>query len=90
MVFSDIPDAEKLNLDDELYFGIKPGLSNYVDNPEEGAQAIVNLIKQADVFVPKDKKAETPLVIRATAGVRALPSDKAANLLDHVHKAVME
>lgn len=88
MDFSDINDSERVNLDDELYAAIKPGLSNYADNPKEGAKAIVDLIKEADVFIPKDKKAVTPLVVRATAGLRALPDDKANSLIDHVRKAI--
>lgn len=88
MVFSDIADSERVNLDDELYASIKPGLSSYADNPKEGAKVVVDLIKEADVFIPKDKKAVTPLVIRATAGLRALPKDKSDDLIKHLEKAI--
>lgn len=48
------------------------------------------MVKEADIFVPNYKKADTPLVIRATAGLRALPNDKADVLIDHVHKAIVK
>lgn len=87
MFFSD---SEKLNIDDELYAAIKPGLSSYVDIPKVGAKAIVDLIKAADVFVPKEMKAVTPLIVRATAGLRVLPENKADTLIKHIREAISE
>lgn len=42
------------------------------------------LIDEAKAFIPNKKWADTPLVLKATAGLRLLPQSKAENLLNAV------
>ncbi|TNN56900.1 Ectonucleoside triphosphate diphosphohydrolase 5 [Liparis tanakae] len=68
-------------LDNELYHAVKPGLSAYKDNPEEGGDTIRQLLKIAKKTVPEEHWERTPVVLKATAGLRLLPEDKASALL---------
>uniref|UniRef100_A0A3Q1FWI8 nucleoside diphosphate phosphatase n=1 Tax=Acanthochromis polyacanthus TaxID=80966 RepID=A0A3Q1FWI8_9TELE len=71
-------------LDNEMYHAVKPGLSAYKDNPEEGGNTIRQLLKIAKKTVPEDEWRRTPVVLKATAGLRLLPEDKASALLKEV------
>jgi Golgi nucleoside diphosphatase len=51
---------------------VSPGLSAYDGRPLEAAAYVRPLIEHAAQVVPKDKHAETPLFIKATAGMRLL------------------
>lgn len=64
----------------------KPGLSSYADNPAEGAKSIDKLLNEAKNVIPSEFWASTPLVLRATAGLRLLDSEKADNLLNTVRE----
>lgn len=77
-----------IQLNSELFIADKPGLSAYAQNPSKGALSIVNLIQKTDSFIPKKKKAKTPLIVRATAGLRRLPPKLANNLLTHTRHAI--
>lgn len=77
-----------LDLVDEYFEQSKPGLSSYADDPEKGADTIVQLIKKAEFLTPPNKRSATPLIVRATAGLRLLPADKAQQLIDGVAKAI--
>ncbi|CAG4968301.1 unnamed protein product [Parnassius apollo] len=79
---------QSLDLVEEFFAQSKPGLSSHVDDPEKGADTIVQLIKKAEFLTPLEKRKSTPLIIRATAGLRLLPKDKAQQLLSHVSKAI--
>uniref|UniRef100_A0A671UC00 nucleoside diphosphate phosphatase n=1 Tax=Sparus aurata TaxID=8175 RepID=A0A671UC00_SPAAU len=68
-------------LDNELYHAVKPGLSAYKDNPEE---VCAQLLKIAKKTVPEEEWHRTPVVLKATAGLRLLPEDKAHALLKEV------
>ncbi|CAG9559313.1 unnamed protein product [Danaus chrysippus] len=80
----------QINLDlvDEYFEETKPGLSSYVDEPEKGAETIVHLVNRAGHLIPADRRSQTPLIVRATAGLRLLPRDKAQRLIDEVAKAI--
>ncbi|XP_026333109.1 ectonucleoside triphosphate diphosphohydrolase 5-like [Hyposmocoma kahamanoa] len=80
--------VRKLRFEDELYVARKPGLSSYASNPKKGAESIIELIQKADSFVPKHMRAKTPLIVRATAGLRALPEAVSANLLMQIRVAI--
>ncbi|XP_005917735.1 ectonucleoside triphosphate diphosphohydrolase 5 [Haplochromis burtoni] len=78
-------DSEQLPmLDNEMFHSIKPGLSAYVDVPETAGQTVRMLLKVAKRTVPRVEWKRTPLVLRATAGLRLLPAQKAQALLDQV------
>ncbi|XP_026740877.1 nucleoside-diphosphatase uda-1 isoform X3 [Trichoplusia ni] len=77
-----------LDLVDEYFEQSKPGLSSYADDPDKGAETIVQLIKKAEFLTPPEKRRTTPLIVRATAGLRLLPADKAQQLIDAVARAI--
>ncbi|CDQ68016.1 unnamed protein product [Oncorhynchus mykiss] len=77
-------------LDNEMYHAVKPGLSAYKDKPEEGGNTIRALLKVAKKTVPEDEWKQTPVVLKATAGLRLLPKEKANALLDEVREVFDE
>ncbi|XP_066957769.1 ectonucleoside triphosphate diphosphohydrolase 5-like isoform X2 [Macrobrachium rosenbergii] len=77
---------KSLKLDDELWHEVKPGLSSYADNPEEGAKSLIPLLELAKGRIPQEHWSSTPLVLKATAGLRLLPEEKAEALLQEVRK----
>lgn len=77
-----------LDLVQEYWGQSKPGLSSYADEPAKGADTIVQLIKKAEHITPPEKRSSTPLIIRATAGLRLLPVEKAKALIAHVADAI--
>ncbi|XP_067621269.1 nucleoside diphosphate phosphatase ENTPD5 isoform X2 [Eurosta solidaginis] len=76
----------KLVLSEELFKERKPGLSSFAENPAQGAHSIKLLLDDAKAFIPKEKWASTPLVLKATAGLRLLPQHKADNILNSVRE----
>eukprot|EP00063_Salmo_salar_P086439 XP_014061274.1 PREDICTED: ectonucleoside triphosphate diphosphohydrolase 5-like isoform X3 [Salmo salar] len=78
-------DPEELPvLDNEMFHSIKPGLSAYADIPEMGGYTVRQLLKVAKKTVPQLDWKRTPLVLKATAGLRLLPPEKAQALLEQV------
>ncbi|KAJ6649867.1 Nucleoside diphosphate phosphatase ENTPD5 [Pseudolycoriella hygida] len=76
----------RLVLDRERFREVKPGLSSFVDNPKEGASKIALLLDEAKAFIPEPLWSNTPLVLKATAGLRLLDQNKADNLLNSVRE----
>eukprot|EP00250_Pteridium_aquilinum_P022726 c25613_g1_i1 orf=160-1677(-) len=68
----------------ELFRKTSPGISSYADNPEKGANSLEPLLNEAIDAVPAGDRAETPVRLGATAGLRLLPGDSAENLLKAV------
>ncbi|XP_026507057.1 ectonucleoside triphosphate diphosphohydrolase 5 [Terrapene carolina triunguis] len=77
-------------LDGEIFESVKPGLSAYVDQPEKGAETVKGLLKMAKEAVPRSHWKETPVVLKATAGLRLLPEPKAQALLSEVREVFEE
>lgn len=78
-------DSEELPvLDNEMFHSIKPGLSAYADSPEMAGHTVRMLLKVAKKTVPRLEWKRTPVVLRATAGLRLLTAEKAQGLLDQV------
>ncbi|XP_006786173.1 ectonucleoside triphosphate diphosphohydrolase 5 [Neolamprologus brichardi] len=77
-------------LDNEMYHAVKPGLSSYKDNPEEGGNTIRQLLRIAKKTVPEEDWRRTPVVLKATAGLRLLPEEKARALLKEVQDVFEE
>uniref|UniRef100_A0A3Q2QFC9 nucleoside diphosphate phosphatase n=1 Tax=Fundulus heteroclitus TaxID=8078 RepID=A0A3Q2QFC9_FUNHE len=75
---------EAPRLDHETFRAIKPGLSAYADDPQKCSAGIMELLDVARSTVPPSKWTRTPVVLKATAGLRMLPGEKANKLLDRV------
>ncbi|XP_076018781.1 ectonucleoside triphosphate diphosphohydrolase 6 [Genypterus blacodes] len=73
----------------EAFRAIQPGLSTYADEPDKCQAGIVELLEVARTSVPPSLWNSTPVVLKATAGLRLLPGEKAQHLLDRV-RAVFE
>ncbi|XP_029281136.1 ectonucleoside triphosphate diphosphohydrolase 5 isoform X2 [Cottoperca gobio] len=71
-------------LDNEMFHSTKPGLSAYADSPEMAGHTVRMLLKVAKKTVPRLEWKRTPLVLRATAGLRLLATEKAQLLLEQV------
>ncbi|XP_029454305.1 ectonucleoside triphosphate diphosphohydrolase 5 isoform X2 [Rhinatrema bivittatum] len=71
-------------LEREIFESVKPGLSTYADIPEQGAATIRELLEIAKNAVPSSQWKNTPVVLKATAGLRLLPEEKAKTLLSKV------
>ncbi|KAG8444064.1 hypothetical protein GDO86_009305 [Hymenochirus boettgeri] len=71
-------------LDYEVFRALKPGLSSYADNPEKCVPGLEELLNNAKKEIPQNLWGYTPLVLKATAGLRLLPGEKAQKLLDKV------
>lgn len=71
---------------DELFAEVKPGLSHWgaEGNPQGAAQSLQPLLAQAMKRVPVHLHESTPLVVRATAGLRLLPETAVKGILTHV------
>ncbi|XP_058021008.1 ectonucleoside triphosphate diphosphohydrolase 6 isoform X2 [Ahaetulla prasina] len=69
---------------DTTFKALKPGLSAYADNVDKSAEGINELLAVAKEAVPMHLWKSTPLVLKATAGLRLLPGEKAQKLLDKV------
>ncbi|NXX77530.1 ENTP6 diphosphohydrolase, partial [Urocolius indicus] len=76
--------AETPKLTHETFKALKPGLSAYADDVEKSGQGIKELLEVAKKEVPMELWKFTPLVLKATAGLRLLPGEKAQKLLDKV------
>uniref|UniRef100_A0A8C7YL19 nucleoside diphosphate phosphatase n=1 Tax=Oryzias sinensis TaxID=183150 RepID=A0A8C7YL19_9TELE len=81
---------EPPTVDHETFKAIKPGLSAYADDPEKCAAGIQELLDVAKSSVPPSMWAKTPLVLKATAGLRLLPGEKAKQLLEKVRQIFHE
>ena len=55
--------------------------------PPQGAASIRGLVQIAQEVVPVTMQRTTPLALKATAGLRMLPEDKAQTLLDKVRSS---
>ncbi|NXC18913.1 ENTP6 diphosphohydrolase, partial [Corythaeola cristata] len=75
---------ETPKLTHETFKALKPGLSAYADDVEKSGQGIKELLEVAKKEVPMELWKFTPLVLKATAGLRLLPGKKAQKLLDKV------
>uniref|UniRef100_A0A1L8DXR4 nucleoside diphosphate phosphatase n=3 Tax=Nyssomyia neivai TaxID=330878 RepID=A0A1L8DXR4_9DIPT len=74
----------RLVLDNELFKQLKPGLSAFADKPSECAQQIEKLLLEAKNVIPQVYWSKTPVVLKATAGLRLLDPAKADGLLKAV------
>ncbi|XP_036085664.1 ectonucleoside triphosphate diphosphohydrolase 6 isoform X6 [Rousettus aegyptiacus] len=76
--------GETPTLTHETFKALQPGLSAYADDIEKSTPIIQELLDVAKQDIPCDFWKATPLVLKATAGLRLLPGEKAQNLLQKV------
>ncbi|POI27627.1 hypothetical protein CIB84_008623, partial [Bambusicola thoracicus] len=77
-------------LEGEIFESVKPGLSAYADQPEKGAESVKRLLDMAIDAVPPHLWKKTPVVLKATAGLRLLSEEKAQALLSEVKEVFEE
>ncbi len=73
-----------LHLVDEVFEHVKPGLSSFSEQPQSAVNSIVPLMRQAWRRVPRDMRKCTPIVLKATAGLRLLPPERVETILGKV------
>jgi len=73
-----------IDLIDERFEHVEPGLSAYADDPSQARTGLLHLLQVALDRVPASKHSSTPLILKATAGLRLLPEAKADALLREV------
>ncbi|XP_022449880.1 ectonucleoside triphosphate diphosphohydrolase 6 isoform X3 [Delphinapterus leucas] len=81
--------GETPTLTHETFKALKPGLSAYADDVDKSTPGIQELLDIAKQNIPFEFWKATPLVLKATAGLRLLPGEKAQKLLRKV-KEVFE
>jgi hypothetical protein len=63
------------------YHAVTPGLSSFAGDPEAAAESLEPLVAVAVKAVPESAQPVTGLSLKATAGLRLLPGDKADAIL---------
>ncbi|GFR43374.1 hypothetical protein Agub_g4446 [Astrephomene gubernaculifera] len=76
----------QLNLISDTFEQLKPGLSSYAEDPAKAAASLQPLLDTALKTVPASLQASTPISLKATAGLRLLPGDKAERILAAVEQ----
>ncbi|KAI8141269.1 nucleoside phosphatase GDA1/CD39 [Fennellomyces sp. T-0311] len=75
---------DPVRLKDEILFvQTIPGLSSY--SPNEAAQSLDPLLRQALEVIPPTLRRKTPMAVRATAGLRLLGQEESEKVLDAVY-----
>ncbi|KAL5967013.1 Ectonucleoside triphosphate diphosphohydrolase 5 [Taenia solium] len=69
----------------EEAFTVEPGLSEFARFPHSSVAYLRPLLDRVRTCIPEHKRALTPLVLRATAGLRLLPERIANALLESVY-----
>ena len=73
-----------LHLVDEVFEHVRPGLSSFSEKPQSAVESIVPLMREAWRRVPRDMRRCTPIVLKATAGLRLLPPERVESILGKV------
>lgn len=50
----------------------------------QGSHSIQELLQKSDAIIPKEQQRSTPVALKATAGLRLLPSNSSKQLLEEV------
>lgn len=83
---TDNDNGETFVLKNEIFKERKPGLSSFADQISKAEDQINELLQIADHSVSRFKHRSTPLVLRATAGLRLISEVKQKLLLEAVSK----
>jgi len=65
-------------------FKVKPGLSTFANHPQDAGVSLKGLIDFLKVKVPEIDWAVTPIWLKATAGLRMLPTSESRAILDSI------
>ncbi|KAI8323067.1 nucleoside phosphatase GDA1/CD39 [Martensiomyces pterosporus] len=71
-------------LEDEIFEQNHPGLSSFGAKAEDAARSLDDLMEVAMKGVPESLRSCTPIAVKATAGLRALPADQSDRILEAV------
>nr|XP_027194262.1 ectonucleoside triphosphate diphosphohydrolase 5-like [Dermatophagoides pteronyssinus] len=77
---------QKILLEREDFFHTTPGLSSFNDNLTELTENLQPLIDKALNIVPGFLTKQTPIILKATAGLRLLSNNDANRILYHVQQ----
>lgn len=77
-------------VDEEVFREVKPGLSSFSHNPSAAASSFRSLLETAQTIVPSFMWRNTPVTLRATAGLRLLPGDLADDILSVVEQEIVK
>lgn len=77
-------ETSDLKVMSEDFYAIKPGLSHYKENAMDAANSLESLLERAKTIVPPDRRERTPIVLRATAGLRMAGESVANEILTKV------
>jgi len=91
MVKGDVPEVD-LSVRAQQTLKVRPGLSTFAEQADyKGAGlTIETLIAFANEFVPEERRAATPVLLKATAGLRALPAAQAIAVMGQVRVVLMQ
>ncbi|XP_077442653.1 ectonucleoside triphosphate diphosphohydrolase 5-like [Stigmatopora argus] len=77
-------------LENETFQSAKPGLSAHIRSPDSAGHSVKMLLKVAKSTVPRALWKNTPVMLRATAGLRLMSAEKARTLLRQVRRVLNE
>ena len=81
--------SNELKLQDELWKQVKPGLSSFAQDPVKAGESIQELLNAAKERIPERYWSQTPITLKATAGLRLLPKDQSEAIIAQV-RTVLE
>ena len=81
--------SNELVLQDELWKQVKPGLSSFAQDPVKAGESIQELLNAAKERIPERYWSQTPITLKATAGLRLLPKDQSEAIIAQV-RTVLE
>ena len=81
--------SNELKLQDELWKQVKPGLSSFAQDPVKAGESIQELLNAAKDRIPDRYWSQTPITLKATAGLRLLPKDQSEAIIAQV-RTVLE
>lgn len=73
-------------LDEALFVQTIPGLSAYGEEPEKAADSLEPLLRQSLRTIPRKLHKQTPIAVKATAGLRLLGESQGERILDSVYR----
>lgn len=77
-----------LQLLHEDFHALKPGLSSYAGDPTAAAKSLLPLLERARSRVPSSVRQNTPVVLRATAGLRLTGPEASSAILTSVRNTL--